>query len=356
MPPLKSGRTSSRRTPLHSSVARAAARRRLSPSCGPSCEYPWTPRVVSHGGQHTSLTLLPLPRVLLLVPASRTRLGFHVITVSEVATQLFADVGGYDPRWEGTARHVSLQVILLQMQLSNEIACRGIAALRPEPCILLHDRAAQDGAAFCSVEEWGRVLTEANTTDARLSARYDLVVQLESTASETAGKIYQYGDGGTNPVRFHNRQQAELADRRSQQVGRARSMERDLERESKSRAVQLHVHTRTPPSPPSPHPPSRSQESRLPPPLQPPHAGVALHPPTALDSRAAPLCAAISSHPAPVPTPYTPLRRHTAAIRGTGSCPTRSLSTTRWLKSSTLYPAICSGTATVTHCKALYHR
>jgi len=138
---------------------------------------------------------------------------------------------------------VSLQVILLQMQISNEIACRGIAALRPEPCILLHDRAAQDGATFCSVEEWGRVLTEANTTDARLSARYDLIVHLESTASETAGKIYQYGDCGNNPVRFHNRQQAELADRRSQKVGRARAMERDLERASKSRAAQLHVHT-----------------------------------------------------------------------------------------------------------------
>ena len=210
----------------------------------------------SRTADSTSLTLHPLPRVLPLVPASRTRLGFHVITVSEVATQLFADVGGYDPRWEGTAEHVSLQVILLQMQLSNEIACRGIAALRPEPCILLHDRAAQDGATFCSVEEWGRVLTEANTTDARLSARYDLVVHLESTASgETAGKSYQYGDCGNNPVRFHNRQQAEIADRRSRTVGRARAMGKgSREREQVSRrptarahAPQRRLHLLTPP-------------------------------------------------------------------------------------------------------------
>ena len=165
-----------------------------------------------------------------LAPTFRSRIGFHVITVPEVATPLFANVGGYDPRWVGTPDHVSLQAVFLKMQLAQEDAYRAIAALRPEPCILLHDRGALDGSSFCSEEEWGRVLEKVGTTENRLFERYDLVLHLASTASdEEFEKFYQYGEGSNNPARFHNPQQAKLADRKSQQVGGRRERERERE-------------------------------------------------------------------------------------------------------------------------------
>jgi hypothetical protein len=175
------------------------------------------------------LTLSPVLHVPLLRPvrlvarASRTALGFHVITVPEVGTPFFENVGGYDPRWAGTPDHVSLQGVFLKMQLAQEDAYRAIAALRPEPCILLHDRGALDGSSFCSEEEWERVLEKEGTTENLLFERYDLVLHLASTASEEEfEKYYQYGEGSNNPARFHTPQQAKLADRLSMQVGHER--------------------------------------------------------------------------------------------------------------------------------------
>jgi hypothetical protein len=147
-------------------------------------------------------------------------------------------MGGYDPRWVGTPDHVSLQAVFLKMQRAQEDAFRAIAALRPEPCVLLHDRGALDGSSFCSDEEWGRVLEKEGTTENLLFARYDLVLHLASTASdEEFAKFYQYGEGSNNPARFHSPQQAKLADRKSQQVrsgGRERG-ERERERGERER-------------------------------------------------------------------------------------------------------------------------
>jgi hypothetical protein len=170
---------------------------------------------------------VPLLRPVRLVARSRTALGFHVITVPEAGTPLFENVGGYDPRWAGTPAHVSLQGVVLKMQLAQEDAYRAVAALRPEPCVLLHDRGALDGSSFCSEEEWVRVLAKEGTTESLLLERYELVLHLASTASdEEYETLYQYGEGSNNPARFHNPQQAKLADRKSKQVGLARGWSR----------------------------------------------------------------------------------------------------------------------------------
>ena len=107
----------------------------------------------------------------------------------------------------------------LSMQVSQENAYRAIAKLRPEPCILLQDRAALDGATFCSVPEWEHVLALAETTTAILLSRYDVVLHLASTASSpTFEALYEYGENSNNSARFHTCAEAKEADAKTTEV------------------------------------------------------------------------------------------------------------------------------------------
>jgi len=232
--------------------------------CGPTSYTSCGCRCVTS----TSL-VLPPPHPPPPTPFHRTTIGFRVITVPEIATPMLYNTGGYEPSWQSTTKHVTLQTVFLKAQVwetatcertahahhdkrptevepgcnvsgcsslripshpfssllvtsqvAQEDAYRAIAALRPEtPCVILHDRGALDGRSFCTRQEWASVIRAVGTSERSLYARYGLVLHLASTASEAQyERLYEYGTDSNNPSRFHNVEQAKEADRMSQKV------------------------------------------------------------------------------------------------------------------------------------------
>jgi len=72
-----------------------------------------------------------LTRVPHCIPANipaRSRRGFRVFTIPEVATPIFANSGGYDSRWKGTEAHIRLQAVFLRYDSSNTSYLAGAPA------------------------------------------------------------------------------------------------------------------------------------------------------------------------------------------------------------------------------------
>ena len=153
------------------------------------------------------------------IRAKLLSIGYQVVTVPEVATPIFENSGGYDPRWAGRDAHVQLQTILMKMQTHQEDAFTAIASLRPAPAVMLCDRGALDGFTFCSQSEWQQVLDGVGTTERKLLDRYDVIIHLASTALDAEyERFYEWGEGSNNPSRFHNPAQAKRADQKTRQI------------------------------------------------------------------------------------------------------------------------------------------
>ena len=148
------------------------------------------------------------------------RQGFQVLVVAEVATALLSGCGGFDPAWAGTPKLEEWQRVILHQQLRDEAAFERLAALRERPAVLICDRGALDGAAFCDQETWRRVLAGSGLTAERLFGRYDLVLHLETAAAFAGGRFYEWGEGSNNEARWHSPEQAVEACRRIGEIYR----------------------------------------------------------------------------------------------------------------------------------------
>jgi thymidylate kinase len=148
-------------------------------------------------------------------------LGYRVLTVKECATPLFESCGGFDPQWAGRQQQLEMQSAFLDFQLSQEFTAQRLAALRPaEPTIILCDRGAADGYAFCSAAGWADILRGASTNMETLMRRYHVILDLQTVAALDGGRLYSFGQGSQNESRFHNAQEAlDLAPRFSEAYG-----------------------------------------------------------------------------------------------------------------------------------------
>jgi hypothetical protein len=142
-----------------------------------------------------------LPLVKRLIEAA----GFHCMITTEVATRLLESCGGYDPAWAGQPEHIEMQCAFLDAQIFEEEVMAQMAKLRHGPTILIFDRGAVDGIAFCSDEQWAAVLKHGRTSVPALLQRYDLVVDMQTVAAFGDGSKYEWGpECISNKARFHN--------------------------------------------------------------------------------------------------------------------------------------------------------
>lgn len=131
-------------------------------------------------------------------------IGYNVIIVPEAATQLL--VGGVSP--ETADGLYNFQNAISKLQISNEKIYENIAKCFPDKTVLLLDRGATDGKAFCVNDMWDRILKENNWDDTEIRDNYDIVLHLTTTAK---GAEEYYGNA-TNEVRRENIEQARIAD------------------------------------------------------------------------------------------------------------------------------------------------
>jgi hypothetical protein len=138
--------------------------------------------------------------------------GFHCVYTMEGATRILDGCGGYDSTWAGKPEHVAMQCTFLDAQIYEEDLMMRMAALRPGPTVMISDRGALDGIAFCSDEQWAAVLKHGRTSVSALLQRYDLVVDMQTIAALGDGSGYEWGPTCvSNKARFHNPAQAREA-------------------------------------------------------------------------------------------------------------------------------------------------
>lgn len=77
---------------------------------------------------------------------------------------------------------VMFQRAILSMQMSLEETYRRYATELPEDILIICDRGALDGAAYCGKESFDRLVSEMNTSKEELSNGYDAVIYLVSAA------------------------------------------------------------------------------------------------------------------------------------------------------------------------------
>lgn len=165
-------------------------------------------KVVLTGGPCAGKSTL-LTRIMEEVPK---RSDFLVFTVPEAAT-LFISCG---MRWDANLV-VYQQHLLLEMQLRLEDTLYKLAEATNKNVLLLCDRGAMDGRAFCSPEEFDKVLEllssetagdDSKITIEMLRDRYDGVLHMV-TAAIGAEEFY---NNDNNPARYENLEQAKASD------------------------------------------------------------------------------------------------------------------------------------------------
>eukprot|EP01062_Namystynia_karyoxenos_P055373 TRINITY_DN4617_c0_g1_i2.p1 TRINITY_DN4617_c0_g1~~TRINITY_DN4617_c0_g1_i2.p1 ORF type:complete len:659 (+),score=219.08 TRINITY_DN4617_c0_g1_i2:148-2124(+) len=143
------------------------------------------------------------------------RNGINVFCVPEAATLLIGGGCGVIFKDCDDEKLFRFQLALLETQLALEDAFFAIAKATRQKGVLLCDRGAMDGRAFCSESVWARILQEGDWTTQELrDGRYDMVVHLV-TAADGAANFY-----GTenNQARTETPEQAVEQDRKLQKM------------------------------------------------------------------------------------------------------------------------------------------
>lgn len=139
--------------------------------------------------------------------------GVYVGVVQEAATHLINNEGWKPWALDSTGqaafqiRHVGLQYAWEGEQMFRAIPKR-------QPVVVLCDRGLMDGAAYHGLDGWDLVLAAHGLSMARVAARYDAVIHLETSA---ALDPEQY-PGRRNPARWQNPAEAVDSDRELQKV------------------------------------------------------------------------------------------------------------------------------------------
>ncbi|MDR1100755.1 MAG: AAA family ATPase [Clostridiales bacterium] len=106
--------------------------------------------------------------------------GFKVITISEVATEVRSS--GIK---SGEIPDLLFQTIVINKMLSNEENARLAAQFYREQgqdVIIFYDRGLFDNKAYCSPENWRRLLQDKGLNEENLRQRYDAVFNIVTTA------------------------------------------------------------------------------------------------------------------------------------------------------------------------------
>ena len=136
--------------------------------------------------------------------------GFIVLSAPEASTLLFNAGAGvaFHHATDEVVYRFQLGLLKLQVQLERELT--SIALACGKPAVVLCDRGAMDGQAFCTEEMWARILRQCGwTTESLRDEGYDMVVHLV-TAADGAEACYTTEN---NTARTETPEQARQQDR-----------------------------------------------------------------------------------------------------------------------------------------------
>ena len=124
--------------------------------------------------------------------------GIKTITIPEVATEIMASSIMY-----GDIPHLAFQTIVLSKMLLNEKNALIAAECYKEQgqdVVIFYDRGICDNKAYCSAEDWQKLLKSKGLSDEKLRHRYDAVFNIVTTAygAENVWEMLH----GNNPQRY----------------------------------------------------------------------------------------------------------------------------------------------------------
>ncbi len=129
------------------------------------------------------------------------RAGRRVICVPEVATLILGT--GFSISDFLPGKKIFLQRAILSMQFALEDELEQAGKVLGEP-VMICDRGAMDGKAYCTAAEWEEILCGAALDESKLLGRYDRIYHLAS-AADGAEEFYS---AHTNPCRFESVEEA----------------------------------------------------------------------------------------------------------------------------------------------------
>ena len=125
---------------------------------------------------------------LSIIEERLTELGFHVIVVSESATELIK--GGVRPFGKVSASMFDFQRLMIPYQLAKEsIYDKSLNYLNNEKYVIIYDRGVIDNKAYINQEMFDQILSELGLNEIDLMDNYDMVLHLV-TAADGAEKYY----------------------------------------------------------------------------------------------------------------------------------------------------------------------
>jgi len=124
--------------------------------------------------------------------------NIKTITISEVATEIMASGIMY-----GAIPHFAFQTIVLNKMLTNEknaLIAAECFREQGQDVVIFYDRGICDNKAYCSAEDWRKLLKSKGLSDEKLRHRYDAVFNIVTTAygAEDVWEILH----GNNPQRY----------------------------------------------------------------------------------------------------------------------------------------------------------
>ncbi|MDO4612257.1 MAG: ATP-binding protein [Candidatus Saccharibacteria bacterium] len=105
-----------------------------------------------------------------------TNKGYDVAIVPEAATILLCNGIVLS---EDNSVEVQIAISNIQMMLEDNFVA---ASSKSQKMIVLCDRGVGDNQAYCSKEDWDKVLSTINKTNSSINARYDGIIHLTTAA------------------------------------------------------------------------------------------------------------------------------------------------------------------------------
>lgn len=124
--------------------------------------------------------------------------GWRVVCVPEAATLILG--AGFSIADFSGPKKICLQRAILSAQIALEDALAGAAQALTNGAIMICDRGALDGKAYCSDDQWTQILAETGLSEETLLNRYEGIFHLPTLAGTDA-----YGQfAADNPCRFES--------------------------------------------------------------------------------------------------------------------------------------------------------
>lgn len=134
--------------------------------------------------------------------------GYNVVTIDETATQLIN--GRIYPKPSDYDYTINFQDLVLKLQYSKEKYIEDFLSKENKDFIIIYDRGILDNRAYLdSDSDFDKILKQNNLSEINITDKYDLVINLVSTA---VSDNYEYEENG---IRYESKSEAKSLDKKT---------------------------------------------------------------------------------------------------------------------------------------------